>query len=152
MEEHCSLTNYFLRGTLQCLTKAISPVKMEGLFIVMKIIIIFHRIATVTFCDNKAKCGGAVYSNHHSRLSYSGESEVTFSDNEAQYGGVVYSKAYPKISFDGSTTVTYERNKASTIGGAVFCRDYCSFKFDVNSNVTFSNNEAQYNGALFTYG
>ena len=67
----------------------------------------FKGYTTVTYEANKANpSGAAIYSGKKCNILFGQSSALTFMDNRAEYGGAVFSVSYSQISFDGNTTVT----------------------------------------------
>ena len=112
--------------------------------------ITFDGNSSVTFNNNNASdYGGAVHCQGSSHITFDGNSSVTFNNNEARYGGAVYCRFSSYITFDGNSSATFNNNEANHSGGAVVCYDSSTITFDGNSSVTFNNNEARYGGAVY---
>ncbi|XP_065895993.1 probable outer membrane protein pmp20 [Dysidea avara] len=108
--------------------------------------------ATVKYSNNIAnKYGGAVMMLNNCTLLFDEWSKVTFNDNRALKGGAVYSERYSVISCKGSTAVTYVANSASMNGGSVTAIEHCNITFDGNSKVTCDGNNATVGGAIFLF-
>ena len=132
---------------------------------------------TVMFHNNRAKYGGAIYSNNSSVIF--GEcSVVEIADNNAeQEGGAVYGVSstiifegnsatslirnvannkggamaiydYANITFKGNSAVELNNNSADHIGGAMIINNNCIVRFEENSTITFNNNSAESGGAV----
>ena len=106
----------------------------------------FGENSIVTFKDNHARFGGAIYSDN-SNITFDGNSSVTFNNNEAnKFGGAVFCRSTSHITFGGNSSVTFSNNNSSVDGGAVCCWSSSHITFDGNSSVKFSNNEASVDG------
>ena len=111
----------------------------------------FDRDKTVTSEVNKAIIsGGVIFPRKNSSITFNSNIGVTFSDNQAQYGGAVYLRSYSIISFDGHTKVIYNSNKVNISGGAIYSDEKCHITFDSNSMVLFYGNRAARGGAVFS--
>ena len=104
--------------------------------------------STVTFGENSAVkfitntadyYGAAIFLNDHSSVVFDKNSLANFSDNDAT-NGTIYSKDRSVVVFRASCEVTFNRNKASQYGAAIHSVDNSHIIFTGNSNVTFSNN------------
>ena len=106
--------------------------------------------STLTFRNNQAHIGGVIYS-HTSDISFKGYSTATFNNNIAlQDGGVLFSYGQCNISFIENSTATFAHNKAVN-GGAMYVGEKINIKFQDNSTLTFKNNQAYNGGAIYSY-
>ena len=126
--------------------------------------ITFKGYSTVTFDTNTAYTdGGAAYINL-AVTTFAENTNVTFYNNSANTGGAVYSFrtcviAVRIVKFTGSSTVAFINNKGNIKGGAVcmdgaypsytYIKDCYALDFDSFSRVTFTNNEAVNGGAMY---
>ena len=106
--------------------------------------------STITFHNNKADVGGAIYGRYFA-VSLKGNSSVTFSDNKgsafsATSGAMAIFKV--NVTFDDDSTVTFLNNKADDCGGAVLAVE-SNITFNRNAKVNFISNQGKsYGGAL----
>ena len=141
---------------------------------------LFDKNAQVTFYNNEAGSGGAVYCGKNSFVAFE-NSLINFTANSATaYGGAMFLHIDANVTFNnytvifssniaeinggalcayfncditikGNSTVTLYNNSADDNGGALFCGDNSNFLFHDKSEVTFSFNHADYGGAMFLY-
>ena len=109
----------------------------------------FEDNTTVKFDKHTAE-RGAISLKIYSNISFNGESMVTFNNNTATWGGAVYSEYYSSILFDGNSIVTFSNNNAKRFGGALFPHVNCSVTFENNATVMFNNNTATWGGAVYS--
>ena len=106
--------------------------------------------STLTFRNNQAHSGGAMYS-YTSGISFQGNSSAVFNNNIAlQDGGVLFSYKQCNISFIENSTATFAHNKAVN-GGTMYVGENINIKFQENSTLTFKNNQAYNGGAIYSY-
>jgi hypothetical protein len=89
----------------------------------------------VTFSDNYAECGGAVYTYHGGNPTFN---ECTFTDNEALYGAATMEVGGCAAIY---TDCIFTDNSASYTGGATFV-DYGSLTSYYNCEFTDNNAES----------
>ena len=115
-------------------------------------VISFKGHCRVNFTANRAVVdGGAVYSIDDSVISFEGSSIMTFAKNMANWGGAMYSKDNSNISFKGDSTVTYDENRALQNGGAIYLDRNSVISFQEHSFVRIDNNNAILGGAIFYF-
>ena len=73
---------------------------------------------------------------------------MTFCDNHADYGGAVYTEIYSDMTFDGNSTVIFNSNVVSQSGGALNLRQNFNISFIGNVQIIFHNNSAKYGASL----
>ena len=106
--------------------------------------ILFEENSTVTFIENSAtRDGGTIYS---SNISFEDNSTITFTENSATSGGAIYSVDNSNILFKENSTVTFTENSATRDGGAIHSVDNSNILFEGNSTVTFTENNATRDG------
>ena len=117
-----------------------------------KLDIIFTANSTITFTNNRADNGGAFYCESNTNIVFSAESMVEFINNTAsQDGGAVYSFDVTNIIFEESSSIVFNNNIANNDGGAICFSTFSAITF-VKSNVTFQNNKAANGGAIYFEG
>ena len=89
----------------------------------------------VSFKDNKATDGGAIYASH-SHIIFHGSSDVTFYSNIVQDNGGCLFLVNSKVSFLGDSATNFTRNFASN-GGVIECEDTVAVISDENAQVIF---------------
>ena len=121
--------------------------------------VIFTGNAKVTFDSNVVSdnyaithqyCGGTIYLNDYSNISFEENSATVFTNNTADYGGAIYfDNSF--VTFRDSSSTKFDNNTAGVNGGAISCNNssYCSLSFEENSTMIFSNNIAYSGGAMF---
>ncbi|XP_065903869.1 uncharacterized protein [Dysidea avara] len=115
-------------------------------------VISFKGHCRVNFTANRAVVdGGAVYSLDDSVISFEGSSIITFAKNMANWGGAMYSKYNSNISFKGDSKVTYDENRALQNGGAIYLDRNSVISFQEHSLVRIDNNNAILGGAIFYF-
>ena len=104
----------------------------------------------VTFSHNKAKRGGAIFSDDNSRIVYGGNTTAVFTNNEAAYGGAMHCTNGIDIKIKEHFNVDFENNKA-TQGGAIYIEIDSNIIFGQNSKTIFVDNKAlEHGGAIVT--
>ena len=100
----------------------------------------FGENSAVKFVNNTANhYGAAIFLNNHSSVVFDKNSIANFSDNYAT-NGTIYSKDRSVVVFKASCEVTFNSNKASQYGAAIHSINNSHITFTGSSNVTFSNN------------
>ena len=119
-------------------------------------LISFEDESLVTFDDNRARGGGAMFVNR-STIWINGSSKVTFSNNNGRFGGAVSVWDNSVMSFGQNSTIIFTGNIASYVdsasysitsfldGGAIWSHN-SSVSFDGHCTVTFNNNSATHHG------
>ncbi len=97
--------------------------------------------AVLTFSENFAVRGGAVY--NHDRLNISDNADAAFVGNIASdAGGAIY--AWGELAVKGNAKVLFEGNEAAGSGGAIYGR--VDLDISNNDTVSFSDNRAASRG------
>ena len=111
--------------------------------------LVFRGSATLLFYRNKAKFGGAIFSDGTSAIVFEGNSAVQFDNNEAtENGGALLSHDNSTVLFQGNTAVTFTNNIANKSGGAVRSNKNCKVTFAEDCVIKFANNNAFSGGAI----
>ena len=122
--------------------------------------IIFDHNSTVKFTKNTALIG-TIYAEASSNVIFTGCCKVTFNNNLANFGAAIYSFNKSHITFMGSSNVTFNKNRERTISSisyslvcfkgnssamfyknslAISLYDKCTVSFEENSTIKFHNN------------
>ena len=106
------------------------------------------RNATVTFSNNKAHAGGAIYIVIMSIFVVGGDCSLIFCNNNAsEFGGAISMYNNITLIFEGSSVVLFNNNVAKDgNGGAIKSNKRCRITFQENATVTFTNNVAKRTG------
>ena len=118
--------------------------------------------STINLISNKAYTdGGALYISY-AAVTFAGDSKVSFNNNSANSGGAVYSfltciDIIQILWFAGNSTISFDNNKGDDKGGAVsidgtdptYTENCYPLKFDDFSKVIFTNNEGFNGGAIY---
>ena len=105
-----------------------------------------HSTCTITFHNNTATQGGAVYSDSNTYITLGGESIIFFINNDATFGGVVYCHNYTTLITKGNTLIKFTNNSAIENGGALAMKHNSDIKLKQKSTTMFNNNKAVHNG------
>ena len=106
--------------------------------------------SNVTFSDNNAMLGGAMFCTSKSSVILADKSSALFTRNTAADGGSVFLENYCIVSFqDNITSATFNCNSAMT-GGALYCDNSSAISFATNSDVRFIRNMATDEVNLFS--
>ena len=97
----------------------------------------------VTFSNNKADSGGAMYIKFSSIFVVSGSCFLTFSHNQ---GGAVH-MSNNIFTFEGNSIVLFN-NSAADVGGAIFLVGESNIVFQGNTSVTVNNNTVNNHGGV----
>ena len=98
---------------------------------------------TVTFHNNKATQGGAVYCYNNTIMTTNGNSSITFANNTAlEQGGALVVKHNADVKFKKHSTVIFDSNKAIHNGGSVFLEIKSVIYFEEQCGVIFDSNTA----------
>ena len=112
--------------------------------------ITFKDTSMISFKNNSAFYGGAVFANDHSNITVTGNSVLLFANNEAsQSGGAGYFSSHCNVIMEEDTTVTFNINNGLH-GGAVCINDKTNFLLKENSTAIFYNNLAIVGGGAAT--
>ena len=100
--------------------------------------ITFRGMSKITFVNNNAPNGGAIY-NTLNVILFDENSTVNFTSNKADYGGAIYTENYGSVNFTGSfiPIFTIKENQSS------HCNICCNAD---NPRTEFDDNHAKYNG------
>ena len=111
--------------------------------------VIFGECSVVEIADNNAKQeGGAVY-GVSSTIIFEGNSAISLIRNVANNkGGALAIYDYANITFKGNSAVELNNNSADHIGGAMIINNNCIVRFEENSTITFNTNSAESGGAV----
>ena len=110
-------------------------------------IIVFSSNSTVTFNDNIAYGGRAMYIKIHSTIIFEGTSNVMINGNgNSHMGSLLSIVAHSSIMFRGNSTVTLMNNVCNDDGGALFTSGNSTVIFEEYSTSIFSNNSGTSNG------
>ncbi len=99
--------------------------------------------------------GGAIYGDSGSTIMLNNNGSVTFSDNKASLGGAIYGTGDILLCYNDSVTFSGNAVSGSTsaYGGAICVRSENAITLDNNGSVTFSGNSSSYEGgAIHTNG
>ena len=97
---------------------------------------------TVTFHNNEATQGGAVYSESNTNITIGGKSKISFTNNNATQGGAVYCYNNSVIITNENPSITFANNTALEQGGALVIKHSTNVKFKKNSTVILDSNKA----------
>ena len=103
----------------------------------------FVASCKVTFNNNSADCGAAIYSSYKSHVTFMGSSIVTFSNNQNLQSGTIWSFNYSQVYFKGNSLAVFCNNvngSLSTVKGNI--------SFEENSSAKFYDNSANEGGAI----
>ncbi len=96
----------------------------------------------ITFKNNQANRGGAIYIQTNAHIS--GTGKLTLEKNSATYGGAIFNN--DTLTFDDSFNLEILDNHASENGGGLYIND----TFQLNTNFKLYNNSADnYGGGIF---
>ena len=113
--------------------------------------LIFGGVSKVLFTNNKAICGGAIYSNLPMDVNFNENCTVTFDQNNADFGGAICFETNSVTIFRGNSMVKFTNNKAHQNGGAVYCTNNSNTIIQESSTVSLNNNSAKYNGGAMYF-
>ena len=94
--------------------------------------------------------GGAVHSFSHSLISFQDQAVVTFNDNRAIYGGALFVSSSSDIIFRGNSTLLFFNNSVTEWGGSIKASSGCCISFLEKTVVNFTRNSALQGGAADT--
>ena len=77
-------------------------------------------LSVVSFINNTASYGGAIYFIQLSNISFGGNSITTFDGNSAEDGGATRGGAKSTASFNGNCLVTFHQNIARSLDGGSY--------------------------------
>ena len=101
----------------------------------------------ITFHDNKAQLrGGSIDLEFNCTFKVDDNSNLTFQDNMAMDGGAIYSVNNCVINFDGVSKILFTKNHALRYGGAMIILQSSHAQITDNSLITFSFNIAEIGG------
>ena len=108
----------------------------------------FNHFSKVTFTNNRAFNGGAIYVGYNINIKSTESSTLTFRNNQAHIGGAIYSYT-SNITLKGNSTAKFNNNVALQDGGVLFSYGQCNILFIENSTATFAHNKAVNGGAMY---
>ena len=119
-----------------------------GAYISEYCIITFDNDSTsvITFHNNEATQGGAVYSESNTIITLGGLSKILFINNNATFGGAIYCYNNTIITTKGYSLITFANNTAVKQGGTLVIKHKSHVKLNEISTVIFDNNTADHNG------
>ena len=110
----------------------------------------FQRFALVNFIKNKVTSNGGVgYFSMHCIITFNEYANVTFENNNALYGGALYINSDISVTFEDNSTSLFKNNMAINDGGAINILKNSSIMLKDSTKITFTANNAQYGGAIF---
>ena len=110
--------------------------------------ITFSEVSIVSFLNNEARIGGAIYLQGGSTFTCKDNCKAHFEGNTASSGGAIFS-SNSNIIFTGHSNISFNNNKASFTGGATHSSNNTNMKIQGNCSVKFSTNTAPAGGAMF---
>ena len=105
----------------------------------------YNTIVTFNGCRDRHD-SGALYIEHHSNITFKGNSNVMITDYEFYDSGVLYIHDQSEVRFEGNTTVKFYDNTGRQWSGAMHI-DQSTVAFKENCNVIFDKNLNE--GALY---
>ena len=118
-------------------------------------VVLIQEKSNVTFNENTAIDGGALYLQFESNIVFYNNSLATFSNNTATTsGGAISFETNSRGVFGGTTRLSFSSNSATKSGGAMYLGNNVSLSFEKffdNANPTkmFSQNSVETGGAIF---
>ena len=100
----------------------------------------------VTFHNNQATQGGAVYCESNINITLTGQSKINFTNNNATFGGAVYCYNNAIITTKGYSSITFTNNTALEQGGALVIKQNSNIATKETSIVVFDSNKVVHNG------
>jgi len=98
----------------------------------------YNTIVTFNGCRDRHD-SGALYIEHHSNITFKGNSNVMITDYEFYDSGVLYVHDQSEVRFEGNTTVKFYDNTGRQWSGAMHI-DRSTVAFKENCNVIFDKN------------
>ena len=108
----------------------------------------FSNFSKVTFTNNKAFNGGAIYVGYNINIKSQEKSTLEFRNNQAHIGGAIYSYV-SNITFKGNSSAMFNNNAALQDGGVLFSYRQCNISFMENATANFVHNKAVNGGAMY---
>ena len=105
-----------------------------------------NSTSIVTFHNNQATQGGAMYTEGNNNITIMGQSKIIFTNNNATSGGAIYCYNNSMITTRGSSLVTFANNTALNQGGALVIKQNSHGRFKESSNTTLNSNKAIFTG------
>ena len=121
---------------------SIDPNPIEGCYPIE-----FDNLSTVTFINNTAFNGGAIYVGYNINIKSQDNSSLLFRDNLANIGGAIYSYK-SNITLQGNSRGMFDNNVALQDGGMLFCYTHCNISFIENTAMIFIHNKAAQGGVM----
>ena len=104
----------------------------------------------VTYSNNEATSGGAVYANAESNITIAEKANALFTGNDAKLGGAIYATA-SSVNFKANCSIEFYNNTAWQDGGAIYLNNQYFMTFADNTSITFNYNTASdYGGAIYS--
>ena len=105
--------------------------------------ITFDKYSTclITFHNNEATQGGALYSERNMSITIGGQSQLIFISNNASFGGAIYCTYNTFIMTRGNSLITFTNNTALNQGGALIIKQNSDVRLKEISNVIFDSNK-----------
>ena len=108
---------------------------------------------SVNFRGNTAENeGGAVYIHETASLMLEGNVEISFIENSASLGSAIYGSSDSTITLNDNGSVTFSGNTASFSGGAIYGYANSTIELSGNGSVEFSGNTASAFSSSSAYG
>ena len=99
----------------------------------------FGENSNVSFIQNVAdNGGGSILLRHHSTILFNQNCKVTFNDNKAT-NGTIYSEFSSNVVFKATSKVIFSSNSATQYGAAISSFDNSQVKFTGNSTTMFNH-------------
>ena len=110
--------------------------------------ITFEEYSTniITFYNNNAIQGGAIYTESSTNIQIGSQSNILFTNNNAILGGAIFCYNKTIITTKGNSFIKFAKNTALNQGGALVIKQNSIMTLKGNSNVTFHSNKAIHNG------
>jgi len=128
----------------------------EALYLENQVYIFFNGSISVTFINNSAETGGAIYAGENCSIETVSHSQVNFISNQADLnGGAIGTILDCNISFTAMSVISFINNSAGQDGAALHSILMSVIDFRNSSYIMFASNLAiQYGGAihLFMHG
>ena len=103
--------------------------------------------STIMFDGNTADNGGTFYFTN-STITFKDTSKISFNNNSALYGGAVFANDHSNITVKGNSVLLFSNNEASQSGGAAYFSSHCNIIMEEDAMVTFDSNKALQGGSL----
>ena len=107
----------------------------------------FIASCKVTFNNNTADFGAAIYSSYKSHITFMGSSVVTFCNNQNLLNDTIWSFNYSQACFKGNSFAVFYNN----VNGSIISTVKSNVSFAENSTTKFYNNSAYEGGAIIMH-